>query len=190
MIRINTINSETLDDDYKFYTIKHCLNGLTKNSDNRPHMKYLYVPKDLKTIACTDAKRINISDNVLNWEHGFYEILKNNKNEIWLIKTVIEADYPDYSMYINNNLDYFNCGIGLFTPSEVSRVNYNIIKKFDIVINFDFLKKAIEYLGYYFLIAQDKALICEHNQRPLIIKNQDSEPYKKISVIMPLCENK
>ncbi len=99
--------------DGDVFTGIHWVAQINKNRDKgdwRAHIKYLYVTKNkdqVNEIVSTDGHRLHLYETRFEVEPGYYDVLKNTKTSLVLVKVKDDSEYPDCEPIFNfGSADY------------------------------------------------------------------------------------
>lgn len=107
--------------DPSFNEVKFAALSLKKDKNElRDHVRYLYITEEY--ICGTDVRMLTVAPNINGLGCGFYEVLKNIKSEIWLVKIKEDGKFPPFEHIIknqgNNNILHNNI---TFSVNEIYR---------------------------------------------------------------------
>ncbi len=199
MIRLDLKEYEK-QNDYenieKFGAVKHVLSACAPSSvEKREHIISLYVTEDKKRIACTDGRRLHASDNVHDWEPGFYGPIKNLKKLIILVKKEIDpvlfpnfnpnAEFPEFGDIINVDKCASFEGVKLSNSmTDISTFFCDLIDKTECVFNFEYISKAVEFIEPPFYVFK-KAENGDDKYYSIIIRS-NQENFEKVACVMAI----
>ena len=70
----------------------------------RPHIKYLYIEKNI--VSATDGRRLHVFNTAYELDSGFYEVVKNTAACIYIIKTDIDSEYPEFKAVLDESKNH------------------------------------------------------------------------------------
>lgn len=109
------------------------LRWVLKAKSNDPNRTFFKVSVDIENIIATNSYSLHMIPNIKNWAEGFYNVAKNNRNEIILIESKVKNPVKYYDTIDLEPVEKFY----MYMDSEPSKSYYRVCKKLQDIMDSD-----------------------------------------------------